>query len=270
MRERPIGPEKDLIEQGLEIATSRRGLLKLGGAAGLALVGVGLDRLLRSFGSGRAEAQAVDPEFDKREIAEKLFIPGNRIFNSDFELARRMFNRQTRQWEIVGPVGWEAIGDAHYNYGDNSGYYSRSSVSTDLIARSDPFIGCTFERGIWQYSRRVPINPRMTYELAYAAKHKTLLSGNVLHSSEVAIFDTLDPKAEPIFTIQPNPSSPVEDYYVSHKAVTVGSNGELPWPEEARFVGIKLFAGGFGPSCPDGAKVAEVWYDNVYFGPVRT
>ena len=190
---------------------------------------------------------------------------GRGLVNGGFEHARRIIDRVTRTIRYE-PVGWEPVGNANYNYRDGSGNGSPSSVSGDLIAHSGPF-GCEFEGGAWQTSGLIRVNPNNTYEFSYAAKHKLLSLGDVLHSSEVEIYNA---SRQLIFDIASNPSDPQENTYVFHKAVTIGPNGQLPWLEDAAFVRLRVYANGVAvPGCVDGTKVAEVFYDDVYFGPVR-
>ena len=209
-------------------------------------------------------AQSTPPAVVRNvEQQEDLIIPRNLI--SSFEI--KDFRNPTR------PLFWEPVGNADYNYRDGSGNgpglgrWPSSSVSGDLIARSG-FFGCEFEGGAWQTSGLIRVNPNKTYEFDYAAKHRTFSPVDVLHSSQIYVFDA---GRNQFFDIVPNPSDPQEDTYVNHTAVTVGPDGQVPWPEGTAFVRLKVFANGLaaGPECAVGETVARVFYDNVYFRPVR-
>ena len=192
---------------------------------------------------------------------------GRGLVNGGFEHARRIIDRVTRTIRYE-PVGWEPVGNANYNYRDGSGNGSPSSVSGDLIAHSGPF-GCEFEGGAWQTNGLIRVNPNNTYEFGYAAKHhRADASVDPHHSSRIYFFDSM---RQPITNSDYITPGIQEDVYQVHR-IKIGLEGLVPFPAGTVFLKISLkpAASPAGPECADGAKVAEVFYDNVYFGPVRT
>ena len=287
------GPERDLIEQGLQAQTSRRGLFRgarYAAGAGLVVVGAGalggLDRLL--VGQEKAQAASLEDLSEKPLVEEEtakiiegrlrqlslegqelIFRGGNRVFNASFEYGVR--NRSG----LARPLGWEKVGKANYHFRDGSGNgpglagrLSSSSVSGDLESFIDPF-GCGTEGGGWR-SMYIFIDPRRTYELGWDAKKQTLESDfEIMSESSIDFFDR---RRNFIPGIGSGSGLSYEDTYEQINAFKIGPGELVTWPEGARFVRIKIFAGGFqtGGSCPDGTKLAKVFCDNVYFGPPRT